>query len=288
LNNYFELKNAQAINEALISDEETISNYKYEGEDTFLKYISVAHPEFTARISQILEDEEDAIEEIEAISASLAAEIDSVFRKYDYTEMSFGSLDSLSVAAFASSLISFIKSITMQIRSSKDNTLEVEIDEGSEEKITMMDGLFFEDQQQRMFIDGSDLDDTMNVVSSQVVLQDSPMLNSFEIDNTKYFRENLDITLDVLKGSPINNSMVSRVSDLYNPSYSGSAPDATEIGSLLSPNEELFAHVTNEDTSEIPPYGFRAKQYRLAGYVSKRVLYVQHRFNEPFRQEDVI
>ena len=290
LNNFFELKNAQYINEALISSETDISNQKYGGEDTFLKYLAANHPEFTSRIQKILEEEDDALEEVEAISASIAAEIDAVFRKYSYQDISFGSLDSLAVAVFASSLIGFIKSITMQIRSSSDNTLEVEIDEGSEEKITMMDGLIFEDKQQRAYHDGSDLEDALNAVSSKVVLHDSPMLGNFENDNAKYFLENRNTpTLSDLINSPIGDSTVARVDRLYNPSYSDEeVDDATEFSAILSPKEELFAHVTNSYPEAILIGGFKAKQYRLAGYVSNRILYEAPVFTEPFRHEDVI
>jgi len=296
LNNYFELKNALHIKEALVASNTDISNQRYDGEDTYLKFLSANHPEFTASIMKIIEEEaeDDMLEKIEAISSNLANEIDAVFRKYEVNDVSFGSLNSLAVAAFASSLIGFIKSITMQIRSTSDNTLEVEINEGAEDKMTMMDNLFYKDKQHRLLTDGSILEDAIDPTTGHVIFKDSPYLGHFERDIIREFDPltidaDLEATydyngiIDIMRKGAIGKPTVCRTSEL----------EGLDLAGYLESKEELFAHIVDYDGSrgipDLPNGGFIGRHFRLATNVSSR--YNQKlkdtKVNIPFRYIDV-
>jgi len=289
--NFFELKNALHIKEAIISGEESISNFKYAGEDTYIKYLTETHPEFANRVSSILEAHgDDWLSEIEAISAALAAEIDAIFRKYEFDEIEFSALDSLAVAAFASSLIGFIKSITMQIRSSADNTLEVEVNGGAEDKMTMFDNLFYEQKQHRMLFDGSNFEDAINPITGMIVLKDSPRFRNLERINSEYFKDHpvtdchsAEEVLDLVKESSLMKPEVMKTSEL----------EGEKLATILDVNEELFAHVTetltDREFAQVEEDGYNGvftKYLRLAGFKSDRYHHTEDEYNRFYRFAD--
>ena len=274
LNNYFEMKNALHIKEALIASEDNISNENYAGEDTYEKYLKENQPEFTARIMRIINESDDPLPEIEMISSSLASEIDAIFRRYELNDISFTSLDSLAIAAFASSLIAFIKSITLQIRSSADNTLEVEINEGSEDKMTLMDGLFYETEQQRILFDGSDLDDSGMAVFGSLTLKDSPHFSMNEMASTSLFKDGVsgstDSILESFTNSPLNKPEVLRNLDI--PDEDDDATGEAGLESILHFREEVFAHIVAASGIQPDEYDFDYILYKEASFISRRAI----------------
>ena len=272
LNNYFEFKNTQHIKEALVSSEDNISNENYGGEDTYEKYLKENQPEFAASVLRIIEESDDPLPEIEMISSKLAAEIDSVFRKSEFNDVSFASLNSLAVAAFATSIISFIKSITLQIKSSNDSVLEVEINEGGEDKMTVMDSLSYESLQHRYIFDGTNFEDAIDAVTGFLTLKDSPHLHLRERGNNCYFKDfnpeemETDDILSIVAGAPLNKPEQLAIQDIED------GGDADELGSYLQFKEEIFAHVVMASGIQPDEYDFNYILYKEASFDSFRVI----------------
>ena len=182
LTEYMELRNALAGLEILFTNENHISNEKYGAFTTIEEYILDKHTYFKNKIEHIL-SLDTWKEELSTYSANISAEIDQILANYAVESVSFGALSATTIASFAASLITFIKSVTVQTKNNSDSDIEIKINDIPEDKLTPFDNVVYEaERRERLYDDGNvfKFDDMMHGGLINVTFRDK-----FKDDHSK-------------------------------------------------------------------------------------------------------
>jgi hypothetical protein len=152
---YMELKNTLAGFETLFSKENYIENEKYGNFSNIEDYILDKYEYFRNKIQHIL-TLDSWKEELSTYSANISAEIDTILANYAIDSVSFGALNSTTIASFAASLITFIKSVTVQTKNNSDNDVEIKISDIPDDKLTPFDNVVYDSHRSEHLYDDGD------------------------------------------------------------------------------------------------------------------------------------